>query len=486
MHLPPQCTLLNLSTELLIQILAYLQAADLFSVQRTCRKIRHIVAGTTYLQYILRTQINGVDDFLPPDFPYPKRLELLRRHEQSWNGLQFSLFAEFTTSVPQPDSYTLRDGYLIFEDLSGTVLRYGYTDLCSAVRNEEVPWVHITMNDVPLPLPSRVVFAVDHDLMVAMRQQDHNSYFDAVQLELAFFEFTTGAPHPLSFTHTVLLPQIVSFQFANVETEVLGDHILISVRRQTGEASFYLVSWKKGTVTLLRNLSDRWTPLWGGAPKLAVIDSDLIAVIKDSASNIEICKLEAAASQGPRLRTICFLELPPLTSEASCVLSTALKEWVPTSEHHARSSSSRKHHVPFYSSTVGTIALLLEYRTYCKGVGSPFKCTMVISVAAILSAIRSNVRNVSWEDWGPSGTRMFQTNLLRPAGPFWITDLSPLAVRDYNLLRTRCTHSTTTEGTPPSSHSRPPVSPQQRCLASTGRRVTSRRTCPIATLWRMI
>ena len=267
MHLPPQCTLLNLSTELLIQILAYLQAADLFSVQRTCRKIRHIVAGTTYLQYILRTQINGVDDFLPPDFPYPKRLELLRRHEQSWNGLQFNLFAEFTTSVPQPDSYTLRDGYLIFEDLSGTVLRYGYTDLCSAVRNEEVPWVHITMNDIPLPLPSKVVFAVDHDLMVAMRfcalsnlclqnltshrQQDHNSYFDAVQLELAFFEFTTGAPHPLSFTHTVLLPQIVSFQSANVETEVLGDHILISVRRQTGEASFYLVSWKKGTVTLV-------------------------------------------------------------------------------------------------------------------------------------------------------------------------------------------------------------------------------------------
>jgi hypothetical protein len=169
MHLPLQRTLLNLSTEVLIQILAYLQAADLFSVQRTCRKIRHIVAGTTYLQYILRTQINGVDDFLPPDTPYPRRLKLLRYHEKSWNGLQFNLFAEFTTSVLQPDSYTLRDGYLIYEDLSGTVLRYGYTDLCSASRNEEVPWVHIAVNDIRLPLPSKVVFAVDHDLMVATR-----------------------------------------------------------------------------------------------------------------------------------------------------------------------------------------------------------------------------------------------------------------------------------------------------------------------------
>jgi hypothetical protein len=90
MHLPPQRTLLNLSTELLIQILAYLQAVDLFSVQRTCREICHIVADSRYLQYILRTKINGVDDFLPPDFRYPKRLELLRRHEKSWNGLQHS------------------------------------------------------------------------------------------------------------------------------------------------------------------------------------------------------------------------------------------------------------------------------------------------------------------------------------------------------------------------------------------------------------
>jgi hypothetical protein len=205
----------------------------------------------------------------------------------------------------------------------------------------------------------------------------------------------------------------------------------------------------------LRSLSDRWTPLWGGAPKLAVIDNNLIAVIKDSASNIEICKLEVAASSGPRLRTICFLALPSLTSEASCVLSTAIKEWVPTSKHHARSSSSRDRRVPFYSSTVGTIALLLDYRTYSKGAGHPLRCTMVISVAAILSAIRSKVRNVPWKDWGPSGTRLFETTTQRPAGPFWITDLSPLVVRDYDLLRTRYTHPTTEDTL--SSHLRPPV-----------------------------
>lgn len=161
--------LLNLSTEMLIQILSYLPAVDLFSVQRTCRKIRHIVAGSTYLQYILRTQINGVDDFLPPDFPYTERLKLLRRHEESWNGLQFNLFAESTTGVSQPNLYTLRGGYLIYEGLPGTTHRYAYTDLCSATQNEDLSWVHITLHGIHLPLSSKVVFAVDHDLVVAMR-----------------------------------------------------------------------------------------------------------------------------------------------------------------------------------------------------------------------------------------------------------------------------------------------------------------------------
>jgi len=70
---------------------------------------------------------------------------------------------------------------------------------------------------------------------------------------------------------------------------------------------------------------------------------------------------------------------------------------------------------------------------------------MIISVAALLSAVDSNVRNVAvtvpWTDWGPSGTRIFEFTLLKPAGPFWISDLSPLVVRDYDLLRTRYAQS---------------------------------------------
>jgi F-box-like len=166
----PSRTLLDLSTEVLTPIFAYLSAVDLFSVQLTCRRAHDIITGTAYLRYILRSQINSVDDFLPSGFSYSERLELLRRHERSWNNLQYTIFTKFTTStVHRPDMYTLRDGYLIYHDVSGTELRYGYVDLCSTARDKEPNWVHIVVEDIPPPLPAELIFAVDHDLVVAIR-----------------------------------------------------------------------------------------------------------------------------------------------------------------------------------------------------------------------------------------------------------------------------------------------------------------------------
>ena len=167
-------SLLDLTTEVLIEIFAYLLPADMIAMQYTCRMIRGIVNGTAYLQYTLHTKINGVDDLLPPDFPYPERLELLRRHEQSWSDLQLDLFAKphRISEWPNRPFYTFQDGHLIYEIRLGQGgLRYGYTDLYSADRNEELRWVHLTIASIgeSQHLVSTVVFAVDHDLVIAMR-----------------------------------------------------------------------------------------------------------------------------------------------------------------------------------------------------------------------------------------------------------------------------------------------------------------------------
>jgi F-box domain len=169
--MPLSCTLVELSTEVLVKILSYLPATDLLSIRRTCRIVRDIVAGTAYIQYILHLQINGVDDSFPSDYPYSERLELLRHHEKSWRSLQFSFRTKrvIHDHDPYPDRFTLQDCYLIYEEIIDGVLLYGYTDLCFTSPRKELEWVHITVDDSRFPTPSAVAFAVDHDLVIAVR-----------------------------------------------------------------------------------------------------------------------------------------------------------------------------------------------------------------------------------------------------------------------------------------------------------------------------
>lgn len=265
-------TLLGLSTEVLIEILAHLPPRDIISMQRTCHLIRDIVDGTAYLQYILRTQIKGIKDFLPHDFPYSERIALLRRHEQSWSSLQFNFLTKCAIAVSPFDNFTLQGGYLIHASHGdGNWIDYGYTDLCSATRNEELHWVHVKMEHCDLPVMSEVIFSIDHDLMVAMRFSvisgpflnrnltSHSKQLDSshgVPVEFGFFEFTTGAPHPLAAEHIVELPQSFGPHFTKIRTQVLGDHILVSESSRldlsdSDEVAFYLISWRTGIVTFV-------------------------------------------------------------------------------------------------------------------------------------------------------------------------------------------------------------------------------------------
>ncbi len=168
--------LLSLSTELLIHIFAYLPVPDLLSIQNTCRRTYDIVSGTVYLQYLLRTQLNSVDDISPPNCPFSERLELLRRHERAWRDLELNLYTEFSADVkPSFSKPILQDGYLIARSNS-RLSQYQYVDLLSLRPMMEEPrWIHISLKDFPESY--NVEFAVDHNLVVAVRFADFLIYY---------------------------------------------------------------------------------------------------------------------------------------------------------------------------------------------------------------------------------------------------------------------------------------------------------------------
>ena len=177
--------------------------------------------------------------------------------------------------------------------------------------------------------------------------------------------------------------------------------------------------------------------------------------MNDGENSLDICSLEIDLP-GPHLKTVCNFELPPLTSGSSVCSRVASKEWVPTSKDYARYRSSRGYHSPFYSSTIRTLGLLLDYFTNSVGYQPPHKCTMVINIAALISAIPTDVRIVPWVDWGPSCAHVGEASWLMPAGPFWITDISPPVARQFDVLRTWYTQSTTVDASS-SPQTGPPI-----------------------------
>jgi len=183
-------------------------------------------------------------------------------------------------------------------------------------------------------------------------------------------------------------------------------------------------------------------------PELIIINDSLIALFYPEKNGLDIYKLDLTP-HNPQLQKLCSLDLPRLAPNAYVDVKVDW-EWIPTSKCRRRSGSSGRRHVTFYSSTVGTIGLHLVYSPF-QWVNGPHYA-MIIDVAKLLSAIPTDVRCVPWADWGPSSTHVFEiysTTTLIPAGPFWITQLSPLVVRDYDVLRIRYTQSTT-EDTPSS------------------------------------
>lgn len=168
-------TLTGLPTELLIQVFAYLEVADLFSVQHTCRTFFNVVSDSTFLQYILHTKINFLEDLHLPDLDVSlhDRVALLKHHEAAWNDLELNMVTRLAPGSEETRAflYILQDGYLIYKtialDMTDTI-RYGYTDLyISDQPNAEARWEHISLGAIQ-PL-NDIIFAVDHDLVVAIR-----------------------------------------------------------------------------------------------------------------------------------------------------------------------------------------------------------------------------------------------------------------------------------------------------------------------------
>jgi hypothetical protein len=94
--------LLGLPSEILIEIISYLDIADIFSCQRTCCILRSIIADSIQLHYIMQLKISGMQDNPFCRLPIADRLASLESREAAWQSLDW----EFVTTIDVPSTWS--------------------------------------------------------------------------------------------------------------------------------------------------------------------------------------------------------------------------------------------------------------------------------------------------------------------------------------------------------------------------------------------
>ena len=145
-------TFLNLSAEILIEILAYLPLRDIEACQLTCRKLRNVIAGSSLLQYIIQTFLAGVDDPLVPGVSIVERITTLKTLEARWRDLDIRRrTAQINRGTAWPWlNYTVHDDYLLAVRVDGEHSDqppgYSYIDLREQAAFTDPLWKKV---DVP-------------------------------------------------------------------------------------------------------------------------------------------------------------------------------------------------------------------------------------------------------------------------------------------------------------------------------------------------
>ena len=140
--------LMDLSTELVIHILSYLSVRDVGACVQASRRLRSIVSGSLYLQYLVRTQIAGVQDpFFLPGPSIQERIAVLERWERAWRGMDLRQPA-LQCVVPRDITvgtigYEIHGGCLIAArrfPVDDRPMGYSYVDLHEAVQRGSASW----------------------------------------------------------------------------------------------------------------------------------------------------------------------------------------------------------------------------------------------------------------------------------------------------------------------------------------------------------
>ncbi|KAH9960562.1 hypothetical protein BGW80DRAFT_930164 [Lactifluus volemus] len=303
--------LLDLSVELLIQILSHLSLRSIGACALTSRRLHSIISNSQYLRYLVRTEKAGVNDPFLTVLSLPERMAVLEKWERTWHvpdlrqpASQCVVPSNISVSIIR---YEIHGGYLVARrryPVDDRPVGYSYIYLHDAVKRGSVTW-----HDVDLLQPMSVVsycFNVEEYNLAVMLvfnpEEDPEPHGSLLVLD--FYE---GTAHPLAANSTIPLQfegsVICTHDTYDVHMQVAGDRVVVMVTQVTALPDFvFLVGWKSGDVSLVLTAPDLTY-----ASSFALLNTTLIALVNLQTGTLEVHRiLDGATCSLERVGQLCL------------------------------------------------------------------------------------------------------------------------------------------------------------------------------------
>ncbi|KAI0259580.1 hypothetical protein BC834DRAFT_1045168 [Gloeopeniophorella convolvens] len=460
-------SLVALSTELIEQIAAHLNARDLLALKHTSRRTHAVVAGSLLLTYLYRTARAGLHDPLAPAslaaLPIPARLAALARWEAAWGPrLPAHLARPRQVLTAERDlfgPFFLSDGFLFAVDWQGAAARPPALLFADLRAPHGTAWQRIDYPPGSIAITQAFAVRAD-DLVVSvlsLPQDGGGGGGDGTappRTVLRFMSLATRGAHPHAARTDVPLATALPVSMLDVRADVLGAHIvlvLVDLRPAApARDAVYVVDWRRGVSTLVHTAPNG---TYEGA--LAVLAPHTVLFLRRDRAALELCTLElpadASASAPPSLRVVRTLALPPFRPDVR--VHTAYMQTDPPRTHTHTSTPDA---LPFRSAAadrVVGVTFLLRARTDAPQLPAMgwTKAVLTIAHAALARLVdeatagadgakEAEGEEVPWAAWGPRGARVLVPGAFQwitaHAGQRWLAlEGDALVVRDFSAAR---------------------------------------------------
>ncbi|KAF9472446.1 hypothetical protein BDN70DRAFT_844484 [Pholiota conissans] len=233
--------LLDLPTELVVQIFFNLPPLDLLSCQLSCKYLHNVVRDSILLQYHMALIAAKASDNPCSTLPVSTKLAQLKEGDMAWAVLKPTSSVKIPVEHNPSGIYDLTGGVYLLGNSNRKDLHY---IRLPSHADEKTEWNEIKVGRTIIDMGLCVY---EHDLIAVVTTTPSSLTPNTFDIELVLFEFSTGKPHPQAQKHYIHVTN-TRWEKPAIGIEIVGDNLVLILFYHRHEArpedKVFVYNWR--------------------------------------------------------------------------------------------------------------------------------------------------------------------------------------------------------------------------------------------------